>query len=449
MPRRRKIKPEEEVDSLSMLEETPLPKESPVPDAPEEVKAEAEETAPEAPAPETETGAEQSEPKKKRKRAKKKKEDAPIEEGDSFSMLPEENPLPDEAPAAEAEESSASSNEGTESTEETASENSPAEPEEVAEETTVVLLDAPILRVLDKKTLKEKKKAKENRLFSIVFALSILVFLVSLVIIGINLYGKYQASKMYNPDDVAPIISVKTGGGLSVLSQSTSVSEIYDLTTITNQGTQPQNPQPVDVQTVTAQQLEAARMSSYIRSLQAQNEDILGYIYIENTKISYPVVQGTDNVFYLNHDPFSKGYLIVGSVILDHHNNRDLSKNYNTLIYGHNLDNGGMFHDVTKFRDPTFFNETLIYVYTTNGLYIYKPFCFYMNRQVDGYAKYSFYNKKNLAEWCTARQAMSEIPSDHVFTNNESILTLATCLNSTTTSQYRYVLHAYLVEYVK
>ncbi|MBQ6728489.1 MAG: hypothetical protein IJQ87_06070, partial [Clostridia bacterium] len=71
------------------------------------------------------------------------------------------------------------------------------------------------------------------------------VFLVSLVIIGINLYGKYQASKMYNPDDVAPIISVKTGGGLSVLSQSTSVSEIYDLTTITNQGTQPQNPQPV------------------------------------------------------------------------------------------------------------------------------------------------------------------------------------------------------------
>lgn len=47
--------------------------------------------------------------------------------------------------------------------------------------------------------------------------------------------------------------------------------------------------------------------------LKKVNSDVVGWIYIEDTPINYPIVQGTDNSFYLKH-LFNKEYGIAGCV---------------------------------------------------------------------------------------------------------------------------------------
>ena len=77
-------------------------------------------------------------------------------------------------------------------------------------------------------------------------------------------------------------------------------------------------------------------------NLKAINEDIIGWIQIEGTEISYPIVKGIDNSYYLNHT-VQKTYNIAGSIFLDYRNERDFSDSKN-IIYGHNMKDGSMFH---------------------------------------------------------------------------------------------------------
>ena len=72
--------------------------------------------------------------------------------------------------------------------------------------------------------------------------------------------------------------------------------------------------------------------------LKKMNSDIVGYIEVDNTNISYPVVKSSDNSYYLNHS-YTKEKNNIGSIFLDYRNDLDnLSKN--NIIYGHGrLDN--------------------------------------------------------------------------------------------------------------
>ena len=70
-----------------------------------------------------------------------------------------------------------------------------------------------------------------------------------------------------------------------------------------------------------------------LKSIQKDiNEDICGWIRIDNTNIDYPVVIGEDNSEYLNND-YKKEYSITGSIFIDYRNDRDFKDDY-TIIYG-------------------------------------------------------------------------------------------------------------------
>ena len=71
-------------------------------------------------------------------------------------------------------------------------------------------------------------------------------------------------------------------------------------------------------------------------ALKAQNSDLLGWITIPDTKIDYPVVHTVDNEYYLNH-AFNRNYLRAGTIFADYRNQKNLSRNRNTVIYGHNM----------------------------------------------------------------------------------------------------------------
>ena len=76
-------------------------------------------------------------------------------------------------------------------------------------------------------------------------------------------------------------------------------------------------------------------------SLKGINPDIIAWISIEGTEISYPVVQGTDNDYYLKHT-FEGTQNAAGSIFIDYMNSKSL-EDCNTVIYGHNMKNGSMF----------------------------------------------------------------------------------------------------------
>lgn len=91
-----------------------------------------------------------------------------------------------------------------------------------------------------------------------------------------------------------------------------------------------------------------------LSELAAINEDVLGWVTIDGTHIDYPVVQGETNMEYINKDVYGE-FSLSGSVFLDSGNSRDFSDPY-SLLYGHHMDNGGMFGDIVEFVGEGYFN---------------------------------------------------------------------------------------------
>ena len=89
-------------------------------------------------------------------------------------------------------------------------------------------------------------------------------------------------------------------------------------------------------------------------ALREINPDTVGWLEIFGTHINYPVMQGADDLEYLNKDIYGNNTL-SGSIYLAAENSSDFSDWYN-LIYGHHMDNGAMFGDIDKFLDQDYFD---------------------------------------------------------------------------------------------
>ena len=75
------------------------------------------------------------------------------------------------------------------------------------------------------------------------------------------------------------------------------------------------------------------------------NSDIYAWIRIPNTNIDYPIAQSsTDDIFYLHHDIYGK-YKFSGTIYTEMQNSREFI-DPNTVIYGHNMTKGYMFHNL-------------------------------------------------------------------------------------------------------
>ncbi|MCL2352262.1 MAG: class B sortase [Firmicutes bacterium] len=100
-----------------------------------------------------------------------------------------------------------------------------------------------------------------------------------------------------------------------------------------------------------------------VAALRDENPETVGWVTIPYTRIDYPVVQGPDNGFYLHRD-IEKNDSFAGTVFMDYRSEADLSGR-DTVIYGHNMKSGAMFHDLVKFDDPKFWDSV-----TTGWLYL-------------------------------------------------------------------------------
>ena len=101
------------------------------------------------------------------------------------------------------------------------------------------------------------------------------------------------------------------------------------------------------------------------------NSDIIGWIIIGNTNISYPVLKANDNDYYL-HRNYSKEYSQAGSIFLDEAFNKIES---GTIIYGHNMTDGSMFHDLSNIYDGSLGDNVIINIYNKEKKY--DLFCYF------------------------------------------------------------------------
>ena len=296
----------------------------------------------------------------------------------------------------------------------------------------------------------------------VMFWLFLAAFLVSAFLLVRNLIQKQQATRIYRDIqeeffsagfsfDVSEAFRTdrsRTPG----LEEDPAQRSIHTMTELLN-GAENDLGEDEDQVEVRVVNEDLERMRAALQNLMRRNSDVYAYITVQNTNISYPVVKGKDNDFYLNHAVTGE-YNPVGCVFADYRCDRSITKNFNTVFYGHNITTGGsdMFHDVEKFFDGKLFNNSYVYVYTMDGIYIYEPFAVYEAAYDDEYFKVEFASAEEFiafAEDCqnlsTAKdsETLTQLSKNFVFTEKDRLLTLSTCTNGYYTQ--RYALHAKLV----
>lgn len=97
-----------------------------------------------------------------------------------------------------------------------------------------------------------------------------------------------------------------------------------------------------------------ARRPSFDELL-AINQDVVGWITLDNTNIDYPVMQGETNLTYFNMDIYGD-FALGGSIYLDSRNDPNFNDPY-SLLYGHYMASGRMFGDLERYKEEDFFNK--------------------------------------------------------------------------------------------
>lgn len=167
-----------------------------------------------------------------------------------------------------------------------------------------------------------------------------------------------------------------------------------------------------------------------VHELLSKNSDTVGWINVENTNINYPIVQYSDNDYYLNHS-FDKSQNSAGWVFADYR--CDCSTlGYNTVIYGHNRKDQSMFGSLqTVLREEWYSDEDNLYIYlsTLNEDHVYRIFSTFIcnDQDVLGYTQTDFSDNEEFISYVNKLKNHSSRDYETDLTNTKQILTLYTC----------------------
>lgn len=184
-------------------------------------------------------------------------------------------------------------------------------------------------------------------------------------------------------------------------------------------------------------------MAVDFQSLESMNSDFVGWLYVPGASISYPMVLGSDNDYYLTHT-FKHEENKGGAIFLDQVTSNPFEE-YNTIVHGHNMKDGSMFGRLKNFYNDTktYANNPYFYIYTEGKAYKYLIFSYYVTT-----ATSDTYIIPNTEE--TYQEYKDQILGNAVYKDVEgipesaSIVTLSTCYGANYT-EFRLVVHGILV----
>ena len=184
-------------------------------------------------------------------------------------------------------------------------------------------------------------------------------------------------------------------------------------------------------------------MNVDFNELLKKNPDTVGWIKVEGTKVNYPVVQSTDNDYYLSH-AFNKTANQGGWIFADYRVNfKDFGKN--TIIYGHNRQNNSMFGTLSNvFKEEWLSNKENHYINfsTLNNNMVWEVFSTYIIEKEEYYIQSNFSSNEEYISFLNTIKNRSTYKYDVNISKEDKILTLSTCTN---VGEGRTVLHAKLI----
>ena len=196
---------------------------------------------------------------------------------------------------------------------------------------------------------------------------------------------------------------------------------------------------------ISKEEIEAKyTFSNSFASLKKINNETKAYITVKNTEISYPVVQHSDNNFYLKYD-FYKNKTSMGWVYFDYRN--DVANfNDNNIIYAHSMKNGTMFGTLYKVLNTTWRknkDNLIINLDTEKSKNRFQIFSAYKVDYTTDYLKVDFDSVEEKEDFIKLIRGRSSFKSDVEVTSEDKILTLSTCTGG---SNRRLVVHAVLMK---
>ena len=261
---------------------------------------------------------------------------------------------------------------------------------------------------------------KGDKIRYIVLSLSVIVFIIAAVKL-VSTFNRYKNERDRNnaiKDDV-----------VSVEDSSTTATDDDD-------GSHHENINP--------------NLNIDFEELKEINADTVAWIDIPSLGITYPVVQHTDNEYYLEHD-ITGSSSWSGAIYLGYEHSRDFEDD-RCLIYGHRMDDGSMFAGLLKYDSEDFYKEqaekynNYVYIYMEDKVKVYEIFSVtdvYHEEQPNAF-RINFssgYTKADFLDYLKTIELYDTGVTTHA---DDTLLTLYTCQGSAK-SKLRHMVHTRLI----
>lgn len=278
-------------------------------------------------------------------------------------------------------------------------------------------------------------KKNARKIFTIMLAA---VFFISTGVIGFK-YIEYNSAQEIYDEAVAlaelPEIAVTPEKIAEIVSQASEENEAATAPdTVAEQA-------PAEEVKPQKDPYADALASMDFQTLKEVNSDVIGWIVVPDTKLSYPLIQGTDNQYYLNHT-WKKTKNASGAIFMEHRSNQNLS-DFNTIIYGHRMGNSTMFGTLKEYRDYSYWEaHPIVYIINETGTHQYLIFSAYEAEITWDTYRLVFEDKEKQQDLIDLAVEKSLINTNIVPSAEDKILTLSTCIGGPGNQSKRLVVHA-------
>lgn len=170
------------------------------------------------------------------------------------------------------------------------------------------------------------------------------------------------------------------------------------------------------------------------QELYKENNDMVGWLKIEDTPINYPVMQTINNPNYYLRRGFDKQYTVYGLPYIQENCDLEIPSD-NLIIYGHHMNDGSMFASLMKYTNKSYWeNHKLITFDTLNQHNEYEIFAAFKTtaygNDEESFKYYRFINaedEKDFNQFITECKELSFYDTGITPKYGDKLITLSTC----------------------
>ena len=190
------------------------------------------------------------------------------------------------------------------------------------------------------------------------------------------------------------------------------------------------------------EEIELPAVLNEYKTLYNKNKKLIGWLKIDDTIIDYPVMQTTNNEYYLNHN-FNQEKDNNGSIFMDYQCNA-FPKSQNLILYGHHMKSGKMFGDLEKYARESYYEDHSIIRFDTiyeKGVYqVMYVFRTKVLKETDvAFKYYQFIDAGSAEEFDSYMNEMAQMSLYDTGVTagfSDELLTLSTCDHSQTDGRF-------------